>query len=860
MATFTPAGQGTVRDAAGNAVGNRGQDFDRTYYNRNKDSGSPNSSTNQVAQRVLDFERNPDGTYRPVVSNPEGSGRDPARMNPVFARRLQQLNYAPDFEGYVSRGENTETYIDSEGRQRVVQTGAAVDTGGWTRVDRESYENQQRSDFRPNPGRVNSLGYAVSENPNDVAYLGADGNLIITSRNRLPESANIVFNADGTLSERSVNRLDPYINDRTGQIAPDAEISYYDRDILERQYTEEAERAAGLRVNAQSREDLELNQRFAAAERRMEAADMAMTAARIGGSFAAGGLPALAGSVVGSVVGAEAAERYGPGAVEAAQRLRESGNRYIQENWWAPIKQEEQDSWIQERGINVPGPSREEAIQLNQNMVAVINSTVPGNYTQFNQQAQERGQNVQTFSESLFDTVRDDPIGIAAETGAFYVLGAGIGGLAGGAVNLAARSARAGPIVNAAVRGTGLASQGYDYYDAYLYSTGRYFDLMDPGVKEMVPGVTYEFGTPESLNLLGEWLAQNVGANAAGDRGFDRTYREIPSGSLLNGKALDDAIIVDNIRADVMAGTANQNLVNMYQLEDLVRMNEEIRNLSYDMIGPRSRGEDISQMERRYNVLRSRRDTSADQFQQRLMQDIRRGFDPEEMALNVGSDRFFVQSAQQPDLSQRTMDVIGGDINEPELRPGRGRQDELPVGRGRQMDELVVGDGYGNVTQIFPGSDLFGFDRLIDSSADYARQFYNNRRVRYGNEYGNIEEYGNAYDYSSDPDFSNAIRRLTDFGYDGRFRNQNQYRYTEENDYGYQNRNDFGFRFDDVFNFRNVEDFGFRMDMPRIRIPEFDPELMEPNERRVAGSKSRRTREQRNRNPFLDLAELGRLF
>ena len=206
----------------------------------------------------------------------------------------------------------------------------------------------------------------------------------------------------------------------------------------------------------------------------------------------------------------------------------------------------------------------------------------------------------------------------------------------------------------------------------------------------------------------------------------------------------------------------------------------------------------------------------------------------------------------------RAMSIIGGDINAPELHPGRGRVDELPVGRGRG-DEMFVGDGFGNVTRVFPGLDYFGFEidpRMLDTFDDFAA----GRSIRHGNRYG--EEINNAeeYNYSSDPDFGNVVRNM--FGtpelYGRKTKNENAYGNVNENDYGYRNRLETGF--ETAFNTQYAEEYAYEFALPRLAIPEFDMDLFDPNNERPRPTRRKRSKTTRQRNPFLDLADFGRMF
>lgn len=727
-----------------------------------RDSGSAASSYNQVQGRIIDHE----GVIQPTGQTPTGtsSDRDPSRMNPVFARKLEARNALPDFDNYRSNAENAELYVDAQGNQRLVPNSARnIDLTGYRKVDRAEYENQRLSDFRPNPGRVNSLGYAVSDDPNVVAYVsGTDdaGNPVLTTtrKNRVPESANIVYDYQGNLSERSVQRLGGSIDPGTQRIRRDAEIQLYDSGILERQQADSAERAAGLRVNTQNRAEIEANQRFGEAERMFDWAEQMLGRAAVETGQVFGG---PAGQVA-AAVGYEAARRVRPAAVETIPKVQKKvrgGMDEINEfgqSRWAPVRADEQPDWFAEKNIEIPTPTTPDPSLSRNKTIQQIDRFVPG-YADLQTKSQARGELVEKFSVSLFDTIRDDPAGIAAETAAAYVLGGGIGGVAGLGVRAASKSARLAPVARAGVAGFGFASDVYDWTDPFLYAQGLRFDVSDLAITEITDGVRYSRGSDPYYDRLGEYFARNLAGNLAEDQSFGRTYEGIAP------------------RSD--------------------------SNLDFDdWIGPRRPG--------------------------------RPGSDSN----NIGD---------QMSAEIRTMSIIGGDINAPELHPGRRMVDELPVGRGRG-DELFVGDGFG--FEIDP--------RMLDAFDDFAA----GRSIRHGNRYG--EEINNAeeYNYSSDPDFGNVVRNM--FGmpelYGHKTKNENVYGNVNENDYGYRNRLETGF--ETAFNTQYAEEYAYEFALPRLAIPEFDMDLFDPNNKRPRPTRRKRSKTTRQRNPFLDLADFGRMF
>lgn len=848
MASFKPSGQGTVRDAAGNVVGNRGQDFDRNYY-RNKGSGSASSSERQVAEGPS---RNPDGTYTPVIRNPEVPGRDPSKMNPVFARRLAQLNNAPDFEGYVSRGENTETYFDQDGRQRVVVNGIDVDTSGWTRIERHSYENQQISDFRPNPGRVYRLDHEISSDPNKVGYLNQDGDLVVTSKGRVPENVSVVYNNDGTLSDQSVNRLGLQYAEGSSErnSALDAEEARQ-----QRLYDEQIERMTGMRISAQSRKDVEQNQQFGQQERSLSTVQKAANTVGYVGAFAAAGPAGILGMYAGQKIGEEIA----PTVIEKYGEFKSDISREANPSAYPEIDFSDPEGSYN-RFIEHTEKNKNENIIGKMVYDSFASTPEKREWTRdliYNQVENEelRRQSDPTYAKlsDFFEpaskvmsgyrneTIKD-PFGIVEDATVGYAFGFGLGKVAGTAV----KSAKYGNRVKTAVQIAGAVDDVATGYDYLSYSTG--LTIGKDGISK-----EFEFGSDEMLKRSGEWLARNAGGEIASGSSFGKYYDADFDAA---GRALNNQIKADNLMMSAMSGSPNQSLRNYDGVQDLMQFNNELRNLSTDIIVARGRNQNTFDMEAKFDVMRAKRDASAARLEKRILGDVEKGIFDENIKI---SDRG-LQEFPAFESRQNTMNIIGRDINSPEIR-GNGRNvEEMPVGRNRQNEEIPVGYryGYGNSTEIGVGQDLFGLEidpRVVDGMFGYAE----NRKVRYNKDINEYDYFINEnYDYSNNQNFEDNIQRI--FGnpniYGNRFRNSNRYGFHDKNQYAedYKNRNEYDFRFAENFAFDFVPDFKFDFDFrldPRIRIDL--PELEETSKQHRRTSRNRKSIDRKDRNPFMDL-------
>ncbi|MCL2862805.1 MAG: hypothetical protein FWE54_01720 [Methanimicrococcus sp.] len=844
-ATIVP---GHPASAANNQSSNTNQNTNQNKQN----SGSESSSYNQVNQV-----NNPGGAR--IIDNPDYSDRDPARMSPAFARKLAARKNHPDFDGYVSNSIDSETYIDASGRQRVVPAGAKVDTTGWTLVDRATYANQRREDFGPNPARANQLDHAISSDPKVGAYMNEHGNLVIMPLRDIPKSANIVYNHDGTLSERSVERLREHIDPASQRIRADAQIYIYDGGILEQQYTESYERAVGQRISAHSEEDRETNKKFAdhekkmlameekklAMEKKIENFNRANLATQYVAAFSTGG-PIGAAAVwtghkisdkygpkeievetiekfnraslatqyvaafstggpigVASVwTGHKIVDKYADDVIEAGQYIRSTGNELYQDIV-APADIDKRNEWLVDKGrynsvaeINAEKQFWEDYRQSN---IEQFDNFIPG-YANFVNKTETMGKKISSrpdnFMVGLHDGFREDPVGIIAKTAAYTVLGAGIGAGAGLVVK---GSKYLAPATNTFVRAVGVGSTLYVMQDANLYAQGLTYDL-------------------RKLS--------------------DITFADIRKDGILS-----------NLESELVPGVRYEKFSDEY----FYRLGEwSAQNLPHDIAG-------VISFEKTYRRVRPI-PTPHD-----YINDAKRIID------KIIPKRSNVPIQLKPEA--KTMNIIGRDINAPELRPGRrGQQDELFIGN-RRGDELIIGDGFGNITRVYPGSNYFSLEidpRLLKRLGEMADVFRSPTKIirRYGNDnlydYSNDYDYVNnyEYDYSSDPDFHNVVKNLTDS------KNVQMYRKIEENVYGYREENAHNFRHNNmhaygyatIFGFKQSEKYGRGFDGLRLPVPEFEWELNDQTNQKPLSPKQRKKMTKRDRNPFLDLANFRRII
>lgn len=163
-------------------------------------------------------------------------------------------------------------------------------------------------------------------------------------------------------------------------------------------------------------------------------------------------------------------------------------------------------------------------------------------------------------------------------------------------------------------------------------------------------------------------------------------------------------------------------------------------------------------------------------------------------------------------------------------------------------------------SKIGIGQDVFGLEidpKIAEDMFGYAT----NRKLRYNRNIsdGYEEQFVNEnYDYSNNQNFEDSIQRI--FGnpniHGNPFRNSNYHGFRDENQYAedIKNRNEYDFKFNDNFTFDFVPDFKFDYDFridPQIRIDV--PELEDTTKKRQRSSVKRKTRDKRDRNPFLDL-------
>ena len=818
-------GKATVKDSAGNTVGNNGRD---AINSNNNNSGSPNSSTSQVAQQGAT--RNPDGTWTPGIVG-EGSGRDPSRMNPVFAAKLDRLKNHPDYDNFISDSghPDSKTYIDRDGRERLVAVGAKVDTTGWTRIDTFPEGSQRMSDFGPNLSKQYGLGYQISSDPNRVAYVDPAGNLITAAKANVPEAAIVVYNHDGTLSSNSVDRLGLQFSDGSPQ--RDAALDT-ERNRQERLAKEQYERDTGMRFSVGSAE----LQQFGEHEKKEYA---------------------KRNSPIGVIVGSYK---------DMKNEINRLSTVYI-----APADPAMREKWMEEnkgtftadhysKSLSKMTINEQQVLAQQQKNLDDFNRTIPGfkNWMEsdFRKDSERRGEQVQQFAIGMHNEIREDPVSIAEMVVLSYaggaVLGAGAGA-AGKAITKLPKAVR--PFISESGKalgyGVGLAGDAAWIGLADLNAQGKTVSFMGgmPEIIEITPGVSYERGSDPYMERLGRYTASDLIPGEIGIRkGFKEYYTPVTDNSALR---LRREITADNMIASAMSNNPSIE-AQKYGAFELREMNNAIRRMDTEIIEFKGSGKITDPLEHKMDSMVSKRDSFVDNMRKMIETDLNAGFFDDIPNQSVAEVEKSIRNYQKPDLNERAMNIYGGDMNAPEIRPGKIRQDELFVGNS-YADEVLIGNSMGNMTQIFPGRSVTKLE--IPNYVDDFFYPHSNRLRKEENVFGYDGE--NEYNYSEDQDFSNIAKRLVDNATGNKMIYGNGFGYDEEN--AHFNKEEYGFRFKDDFEFGFPNKFapGFAPDFETpMRIPEFSlPTIEQPKRTSNGGRRKTNKRDKKSKNPILDVLE-----